>query len=109
MTTYLLTGSANWAGGGKTGVTVAAYKASRFADAPAFNDPLPDTNAPDAGPVVTTPTFGAPGNWQLTLPDRTDDYWVVGAYGSDLAWNDPGYVASGGLYGWQLYPISTNS
>ena len=95
MTTYTITGSFGWAGGGKSGAVVDAWAASRFTGPPAENS-APPSGDPDAGPVTTSETFGNPGAFYITGITVLQDYWVRVQYGEQTFW---GFKAAGSLGG----------
>jgi hypothetical protein len=76
------------------GVSISAYRASRFSSAPAEGD-APPAGGADAGPVVSGPNFGSEGGFRITLPTN-DDYYLHALFNGSGAWSGP-YSASGGL------------
>jgi hypothetical protein len=67
------------------GVSVSAYKASRFGTPPAFGTAVPGGGA-DAGPVVSDDAFGGHGAFTITLP--TDEpYYVVSSTALGTVWS----------------------
>jgi hypothetical protein len=84
-----------WAGGGKNGAIVNGYAATRFSTFPQLNDPPPDTNPPDGGPVTTDNSFGGPGAFLVPL-QVVQDYWFSFDYGGIRTW---AFVAAESLSG----------
>src|ERR1700746_2623436 len=72
------------------GITVNAYKASRFGSPPALNAAAP-TGSADATAVTGT-SFGATGAWRMTVP-TDEDYYVSATYLNVTGWMGP-YTAT---------------
>lgn len=83
----------------KNGVSVDAWLASRFGGMPAFGD-APPGGSPDAGPVLSSNSFGTPGAWQLTLPTNAQ-YYVRVVYQGANYWGLPIPQGPQGLQGLQ--------
>lgn len=74
MSTYTLSGIFILVGFGINGANVDAWKKSRFSGVPAKNSAPPSGSA-DAGVVVTDPSFGSDGSYQIAAPTN-EDYYV---------------------------------
>src|SRR5258708_21208994 len=74
------------------GITVNAYKASRFASPPGLNTAAPSGSA-DAGPVVTGTSFGGAGAFRITTPTDEDYYCSATTSSGTVAWMGP-YAAA---------------
>jgi hypothetical protein len=71
----------------QNGAVVDLWLASRFGSPPAYNA-APPSGAPDAGPVTSSSTFGAPGGWQITgVADGS--FYVRVTYASNVYWSGP--------------------
>lgn len=68
------------------GITVNAYKASRFASPPQFNS-APPSGAVD-GAAVSGQSAGGAGAYRISVPTE-EDYYVVALIGAVLAWGGP--------------------
>jgi hypothetical protein len=92
MSLFQIEGYAKIAGVPTDGIECFAIAESRFGGTPpSLGSPVPDASAPDAGPLLSSQSFGSIGKYVLTVPDAAS-YWV-GCYLDTspwmIAWSGP--------------------
>jgi hypothetical protein len=83
-TSFQVEGYAKIVGIPTDGIECFAYAESRFGTPPSLGSPVPDTNAADAGPILSSASFGSTGKYVLNVPDAAN-YWV-GCYLDNAPW-----------------------
>lgn len=86
VATYTYADAFSEAGVGTNGITVQAWKASRFGSPPAFNASLP-VGSPDATATTAT-SNGQPGGFRIALP-TSDPYYLSANDGVNTYWIGP--------------------
>src|SRR5208283_4505697 len=82
--TWTISGIALGPSGPVNGATVYAWKAQRFATAPAQNAAAPSGSA-DAGPVTSGTTYGSVGSYNIACPTN-EAYYIAVTYNSITYW-----------------------
>jgi hypothetical protein len=89
---FQVEGYAKIAGIPTDGIECFAYAESRFGGTPpSLGSPVPDASAADAGPLLSSQSFGSIGKYVLTVPDAAS-YWVgcyLDASPWQIAWSGP--------------------
>lgn len=85
-TTYTYTDTFSVAGVGINGVSISAYKGSRFSSPPALGAAPPGGGA-DATATTAT-SFGTNGAFAIALP-TSEDYYILAVYSANNFWKGP--------------------
>lgn len=82
----VLSGTVQDNNGPVNGVQIDAWAASRFTSTPVLGAPIPsDGIGADIGPVISGPSYGANGSWQLTTNNGIA-YYVRALYQNTNYW-----------------------